>query len=464
MNADKQHSHLPVVVIGAGPVGLAAAAQLVRRNLDVVILERGSHVGHAISQWGHVRVFTPWKYIVDDSAQQLLEEVGWVAPAADEMPTGHEIVDQYLQSLAETPSLADKIRYQTLVEHIAKQGLSKISGSGRAQASFQVDYKNGDGSAGTLLARAVIDASGTWFSPNPIGTHGVAVPGEKNNQKHISYGIPDIRGSQRSHFAGRKTLVLGSGHSAINVVLDLVALKSEAPQTEIVWGNRTRNTAKIAGGGDSDELPARGALGSAAAEALSAGDVQLLAPFAVQETTEVPGGVEVRANHAGQEVQLHVDHIVVATGFRPDLDMLRELRLDMDGIVEAPTKLAPMIDPNEHSCGTVEPHGVTELSHPDAGFYVVGMKSYGRAPTFLMMTGYEQVRSIADELAGNHDAARKVALTLPETGVCSVPTDLAAPSGGCCDSSGSAASKAPDVEVSTTASVVGESARGSCCG
>jgi hypothetical protein len=99
--------------------------------------------------------------------------------------------------------------------------------------------------------------------------------------------------------------------------------------------------------------------------------------------------------------------------------MLRELRLDLDDIVEAPRRLAPLIDPNVHTCGTVEPHGFAELTHPEENFYLAGMKSYGRAPTFLLATGYEQVRSIAAHLAGDERAARTVALVLPATGVCS---------------------------------------------
>jgi hypothetical protein len=112
------------------------------------------------------------------------------------------------------------------------------------------------------------------------------------------------------------------------------------------------------------------------------------------------------------------DEVIAATGFRPDLEMLRELRLDLDDRVEAARTLAPLIDPNLHSCGTVPPHGVDELGHPDEGVYLVGMKSYGRAPTFLLRTGYEQVRSVAAALAGNWEAARRVDLVLPETGVC----------------------------------------------
>lgn len=86
-----------------------------------------------------------------------------------------------------------------------------------------------------------------------------------------------------------------------------------------------------------------------------------------------------------------------------------------------------MIDPEFHSCGTVPAHGAAVLAHPDKDFYIAGMKSYGRAPTFLLATGYEQVRSIAAALAGDQAAANQAHLELPETGVCS--TDL----GGSCD-------------------------------
>ena len=54
---------------------------------------------------------------------------------------------------------------------------------------------------------------------------------------------------------------------------------------------------------------------------------------------------------------LDADVVVPCTGFRPDLAILRELRLNLDPAVEAPTELGPLIDPEFHSCGTVPPHG-----------------------------------------------------------------------------------------------------------
>jgi hypothetical protein len=113
--------------------------------------------------------------------------------------------------------------------------------------------------------------------------------------------------------------------------------------------------------------------------------------------------------------------------------MLRELRIDLDSSLESARQLAALIDPNIHSCGTVRPHGEAELRQPEKNFYIVGMKSYGRAPTFLLATGYEQVRSVVAALVGDWESARNVQLELPETGVCS--TNLGGGSVGCCGSS-----------------------------
>jgi hypothetical protein len=129
-----------------------------------------------------------------------------------------------------------------------------------------------------------------------------------------------------------------------------------------------------------------------------------------------------------------VDEIIAATGFRPDWTILSEVRLDLDPAVQSPRALAPLIDPNIHSCGTVRPHGAEELKQPDRNLFVIGMKSYGRAPTFLMLTGYEQARSVVAAIAGDWEAARRVELVLPETGVCSIDRNPSAPNEACCGS------------------------------
>lgn len=441
--------NLPVVVIGAGPVGLAAAAQLLARGLTPLVLERGAGVGASLRDWAHVRVFTPWRYNIDAAARDLLASNGWQEPHPEGLPDGAALVRDYLEPLARLPAVAPHVRCQAEVVAVSRLGFDKLTSTGRENAPFLVRWRGPAGSERQVVARAVIDASGSWRQPNPMGADGLPVPGEADAADHVAYGIPDVAGAERSDHEGRRILVVGSGHSAINVVLDLLRLKDEAPTTRVFWALRRSGLAKIVGGGADDRLAERGALGLAARRAIDEGRLELLVPFAAERISRHEGALKVAARIAGNPVTLDLDRIVVATGFRPDLSLFRELRVALDPIVEATPALAPLIDPNLHSCGTVPPHGAAELAHPETGFYIVGSKSYGRAPTFLMMTGYEQVRSVAAAIAGDHAAARDVRLVLPETGICSTsireegtsasaccapakPAEPAAPTSSCC--------------------------------
>lgn len=408
---------LPVAVIGAGPVGLAAAAHLVTAGEPVVVLEAADTVAASMLSWGHVRVFSPWKYNIDRVAQQMLEASGWIAPDPEVFPTGREIVEQYLQPLANLPEIRDAIRFDSRVTAITRAGFDKMKTAGREHAPFLLQIESRDGAESTLLARAVIDASGTYEMPNPIGTSGIPAVGERAAAGQIYYGIPDLLGRERSRYAGRRVLVVGSGHSAFNALLDLVTLSEQEPATTMSWAIRRDSPGDMFGGGENDALAARGELGARIEALVEAGTLDLITGFRTRSLAQTPDGVLVSD---GEREIGPFDEIIATTGFRPNLVMLGELRLDLDPAVESPTALAPLIDPNVHSCGTVRPHGAVELRHPEADFYIVGMKSYGRAPTFLMMTGYEQVRSVVAALQGDWERARKVELELPETGVCSV--------------------------------------------
>ncbi|WP_327033036.1 NAD(P)-binding domain-containing protein [Micromonospora ureilytica] len=424
---------LPVVVIGAGPVGLAAAAHLNERDLPFLVLEAGDTPAAAVRQWGHVRVFSPWRYNIDPAARRLLDDAGWVAPDLEALPTGAELADDYLQPLAEVPQLKPHLRYGARVEAISRLGLDRLRTAGRDSTPFLVRLADGQ----EVLARAVIDASGTWSNPNVLGSSGLPARGERDAAGYLEHALPDVLGTDRDRFAGRHTLVVGAGHSAANTLLSLAELAESTPGTEVTWAIRTTSPARTYGGGDADALPARGALGSRLRAHVDAGRIRLLTGFAVHALTPTDGRVSVVVRHAdGSEEQTTVDRIVAATGFRPDHSIAAELRLDLDPVMGATRALAPLIDPNEHSCGTVPPHGVDALTHPESGYYAVGMKSYGRAPTFLMATGYEQVRSVVAALAGDWAAARDVQLDLPETGVCNSNPDESADTqtGGCCAS------------------------------
>lgn len=420
---------LPVAIIGAGPVGLAAAAHLLERGIDVIVFEAGPNAGSAVQSWGHVRLFSPWEYLVDEAAARLLDAAGWEAPDAKQLPYGRELVDNYLTPLAATAELTPRIRYNSTVTDVSRQGMDRTRSAGRSSTPFLLRVRTTGGVA-EQLARAVIDTSGTYATPSGITASGLPPAHLDSVRDNVGHALPDVFGSERAKFAGKHTLVVGAGHSAANTLVKLAALAREEPGTTISWAIRGASPVRVYGSPD-DELEARGQLGNSIHELVRKGAVVLVDHFEIDDLHATASGrVTVEGRRNGIATTIDVDRIVNATGFRPNIEMLREVRLSLDEIVEAPRALAPLIDPNLHSCGSVPPHGVVELSHPEPHFYIAGMKSYGRAPTFLLLTGYEQVRSIADELAGNREAARRVQLVLPETGVCSVAAPTANES--CC--------------------------------
>jgi hypothetical protein len=257
-------------------------------------------------------------------------------------------------------------------------------------------------------------------------------------------------------------LVVGGGHSATNNVLNLLELKQRAPETTILWALRRGQMDRVYGGQEADALPARGRLGTRARQVVESGEVELLAPFSIQSIEPAGSGLLVQGAQGSNVRSISVDEVIVATGFRPNIEMLRELRLSLDPTLESSLALGPLIDPNVHSCGTVRPHGFRELAHPEPGFFVIGMKSYGRAPTFLMATGFEQARSVVAHLAGDDVAASRVELVLPETGVCggtSLSTDP------CCGASTGLPNQV-ELEVSATSACCGgpaSEASNACC-
>ena len=406
-----------VAIIGGGPVGLAAAAHLLERGLRPIVLEAGSEPAHAVRQWQHVQLFSPWEYNVDKAAERLLSSTGWNSPDPHVYPTGAELLDRYLGPLATKTPLKDVIWTSSRVTAVSRLGFDKAKTRGRENAPFEIRYQNGKGPE-MLRADAVIDVSGTWSSPNPAGANGLPAIGEGEAQSRISYGIPDVLGRDRARFAGQTVGVLGAGHSAIGTLTDLVTLAHQVPGTDVIWLLRGNDPAKAFGGGSNDKLLARGELGAHFASLVASGQVKVEAGFPVTKIALVDDRLQVTAGSSCCGRHILVDELVVATGFRPDFSFLSEVRLGLDPAIEAPVALAPLIDPNEHSCGTVRPHGARELQQDEPGFYIAGMKSYGRAPTFLMITGYEQVRSITADIAGDREAAERVELKLPETGVC----------------------------------------------
>ncbi len=450
-----------IAIIGAGPVGLAAAAHALERGLVPTALEAGPEIGHAVRQWGHVWMFSPWEVNIDKAAERLLSASGWNSPEPTAYPNGAELVDGYLAPLATRTALKEHIHTSARVTAISRVGFDKVKTKGREIAPFEIRYQNGAGPK-SLLADAVIDASGTWSAPNAAGANGLGAIGEAGFASHIAYAMPDVFGAASARYAGKTVAVLGAGHSAIGTLIDLTRLKEQAPKTRVIWLMRGDKPEKAFGGGANDKLSARGELGSAFARVVRDGQIEVEAGFSVSHLSEKDGKLRIGAGSSCCGRHVVVDELIVATGFRPELSFLRELRITLDPALECPPLLAPLIDPNEHSCGTVRPHGARELAQPEPGFYFAGMKSYGRAPTFLMLTGYEQVRSIVAEIAGDHEAAARVELVLPETGVCNGPGPMAdADTTNCC---GGATSEGTDACCVDDASAKAAGAPGCGCG
>jgi hypothetical protein len=433
-------SLLPVAIIGAGPVGLAAAAQLALRDMPFVVLEASHGVAASFASTAHVKLFSNWKMNIDPGAVRLLESSGWTPPDPALFPTAGEMRGRYLEPLAAL--LEDSVRFGAHVASISRQRFDKVRTVGRDRAPFVLRVRT-QAAEEDLLARAVIDASGTWSNPNWMGANGTPAIGERELAARIRYGMPDILGAERARYAGKRVMVVGAGHSAAGNLVALAELAAVAPGTGLIWALRGSDVTRAFGGAEKDGLPERGQLGVKLRALTGAGLLDVVTGLHIERVFQRGDKLTVAGSAGGAERQIDgIDEIIVATGARPDLSLARELRLKLDAWLESTEALAPLIDPNVHSCGSVPPHGHRELAHPEPGFYAVGAKSYGRAPNFLLATGYEQVRSVVAALAGDIAAANTVELSLPETGVCSLdfgekrdgcgaPSEPAAP-GACC--------------------------------
>lgn len=430
---------LPVIIIGAGPIGLAAAANAVERGMDFIVVEAGADAGAAVGDWGHVRLFSSWLELIDPAARRLLEDTGnWSAPDDAAYPTGAEWREAYLQPLADllASSARGTVRYNAEVVGVSRAGRDLLVDSGRENDPFAVHVTGPDGHE-RLLGSAVVDASGTWTGPNPLGADGYPARGEREHADRITYGIPDFTDAAvAARYSGKHVAVAGKGASAQGVLIGLAQIAAQDPDTRVSWLLRRPSVGDAFGGGDNDQLEQRGKLGQDAKAAATSGLVANVTQFRTESVTAQGDGRLTLGSIDGQQVT-DVDEVLVVTGFRPDFSFLSEVRLDVDPALGSARFLAELVHPDHHSCGDVPGHGYQELSQPEQGFYVVGMKSYGRAPSFLAMTGFEQVRSVIAALAGDLEAAGRVELVLPDTGVCNGAgafdaPDAVASAGGCC--------------------------------
>lgn len=410
---------LPVAIIGGGPIGLSAAAHLKKSKQPFILFELGNQIGANILKWGHVRLFSPWEYNIDKAAETLLREAQIPIPNKTYVPYGKEIIEEYLKPLANLTGIKENIHLNSNVISIGRNGLDKMKDDNREGLPFSIQVIE-NGKFKLYKAKAIIDATGTWQNPNPVGSGGIFAVGEVENRAHIYYGMPDVNETDNDKYANKTTLVVGGGHSAIGSILALNSLIKKFPNTKIHWLLRKQQVSDVFGGQEADKFKARGTLGIQIEKLVKSGAIKIHTPVYIHEIEKNNGQLVINGlKHKDSFILQGIDEIISSTGSRPDFSFLREIRFDSDASIESVPKLANLIDPNIHSCGTVRPHGEAELRQKEKDFYIVGMKSYGRAPTFLMTTGYEQVRSIVAFMNGDFDSAKRVELNLPETGVCS---------------------------------------------
>ncbi|MGB3330580.1 MAG: NAD(P)-binding domain-containing protein [Thermomicrobiales bacterium] len=409
----------PIAIVGAGPIGLAAAAHLARKQQPFIVLEAGPSAASAVRAWGHITLFTPWQYSVDAEAVALLEaHDGWTMPDPETFPTGADLLTHYLEPLAAHPAIAPHIRYGRRVTAIAHDDLGKLEG-GRDEDTFVLLAETPDGTVERYDALSVIDASGVWSQPNPIGANGLPVPGEDRFRDRIAMRIPDVIGADRARYAGKRTLVVGSGHSAMNVLASLVELGATEPGTEAIWALRRELTEDTFAACDGP-LTEQTLILRDIRDLVQGGTIEAWGGVRIRELIPAPDGTGVIARTRDGDLP-PVDEIVVATGFRPDHTIARELQLDLHPVFECVYGIAALVDPEANACGTVPPHGAAQLAHPEPDYYLVGNKSFGRAPTFLLYTGYEQVRSVVAALTGDIEGSA-VTLELPDLGLCAACT------------------------------------------
>ncbi|HEX5176077.1 MAG TPA: NAD(P)-binding domain-containing protein [Chthoniobacteraceae bacterium] len=381
-----------LAIIGAGPIGLEAALAAPRDDYDLTVFERGE-IGASIVCWGHVRMFSPFGMNSSAAGRGLLAANGIAAPPCDALLTGREFVERYLAPLA--AKLDARIETGVEVVAITRAGAGKmdhIAQPQRGATPFRLLLRRGHVERFEEFD-LVLDCSGTFLSPNPLGDGGIAALGETAVKERIAYGI--AAASNGAYPDAGRFLVVGGGHSAATVVRDLARI----PAREITWVVRRAVSLPCTRIAD-DPLMERDRLATEA-NAL-ARRIDFRPGTAVHEVRSDGNGFVVVLKQSGkprEPTAIHVDHIIAATGFRPDPALTRELQVQTCWATEGTYKLAAaLLGSTGGDCLAVPAFGAETLLHPEPGYFALGMKSYGRAPDFLIKTGLEQIRALFEWL------------------------------------------------------------------
>ena len=385
-----------IAILGAGPIGLEAALAAAQRGDDFTVYESAPTVGGHVRRWGHVRTFTPWAMNVSPRMRSHLP----AAPDDDTLPSGTQLADELLEPIAALPQLAGRIRLQTRVLAVGREGLLKHEAIGdprRASRPFRLLVARPDGSEAIVHADVVIDATGTYGNPNRLGDGGIDAVNERAFEDRIERFLPALT-EQARDWAGRTILLTGSGHSAQTAVRQLAAFARDAPGTRIVWA--VRKPRPDWGAVEADPLPERASLNAAAAElAAGASDAVRLRPGCVTEALHARGDRIVVTLRNGAPEEVEVDRILALNGGVGDGALYRQLQVHECYATSGPMNLAAaLLGESGSDCLAVSAHGPETLRNPEPGFFILGAKSYGRNSQFLLQIGWQQVDDVFGSL------------------------------------------------------------------
>ena len=374
-----------VAVIGAGPMGIAAAIGAADRGHDVTVLERGD-VGASLRTWGPARFFSPLHMNVSARMRELL---GGGMPGPDTLLTGDEYVDRVLLPLADAEPLRGRVRVRHAVAAIGRRGLTRGDYAGhpiRAERPFRIVCENET----TFDADVVLDASGGLIVPRPIGAGGLPAPGETRLTRRPIRTLAELA-TARHELLGKRTLIVGDGHSAAHAVGWLAELAREEPATRVIWATRSANR-RPCEEVVNDPLPERASV-VARANALAEApppflDVQRRAM--IESVAQNDGHVAVRLT---RDRVVEADCIAAFTGYRPDARFLSELAVETSPVTEGGGRLYRAIS-NITDCLAIPAVTPADLQSGEAGFFFVGSRGYGRSNGFLLQTGLVQLETI----------------------------------------------------------------------